>query len=377
MKKYFAMSIIAASVALAACSDDDDDDEVPMVEAPGMEVPGGEEVPGGGVGEPVVEAPEATPGEGNTALDFVVNSPDHATLTELVEAAGLADTLDNPAEQFTIFAPTDAAFEAVDADFLAELSADTDRLARVLKHHVLAGSVQSGAIIEGVGAVADGEAPFSVATLAEAAPAQSLAFTAAEDGSGFQITDGAGNTVPLSGPLDLNVSTEVGAVTTGVVHVLDNVLFPQDADDPVVETPPEGGEGGENTPPAATGGAGDALLATAGNAEIFRAGLTTHQNGNIDTQAWTFFVPNDEILGAAGVTELSPAQLRAHILSAGPIDPAELAVASTVLASDTAVYDVATDADGNVTVGGFAVELIGTGAAGAQIYSIAGVLPGA
>lgn len=368
MKKYFAMSIIAASVALAACSDDDDDEVVPD---PDMVVPAGPVDPDA---EPVVDAPAATPGVGNTALDFVVNSPDHTTLTQLVVDAGLADTLDDPAEQFTIFAPTDAAFEAVDADFLAELSADTDRLARVLKHHVLPGSVQSMAIIEGVGGVADGEAPFTVATLANAAPAQSLAFTANEDGSGFQITDGAGNTVPLSGPLDLNVSTEVGAVTTGVVHVLDNVLLPQDAD-PVEETPPATEE--EVTPPAATGGAGDAALAAAGNAEIYRASLATHFDGSIDVQAWTFFVPSDEILSAAGVTALTVPQLQAHILSAGAIDPAALAAATSVSASDNAVYEVATDADGNVTVGGFAVELIGTGAAGAQIYSIAGVLPGA
>ena len=372
MKKYFAMSIIAASVALAACSDDDDDEVVPD---PDMVVPAGPDAgPDAGPVGPM--SPAATPGEGNTALDFVVNSPDHTTLTQLVVDAGLADTLDDPAEQFTIFAPTDAAFEAVDADALAALSADTDALARVLKHHVLAGSVQSGAIIEGVGAVADGEAPFSVATLADAAPAQSLVFTAAEDGSGFQITDGMENTVPLpAAGLDGNVSTEAGAVTTGVVHVIDNVLFPQDAE--VVETPPEGGEGGENTPPAATGGAGDAVLAAAGNAEIYRASLVTHFDGSIDAQAWTFFVPSDEILSAAGVTALTVPQLQAHILSAGAIDPASLAAATSVLASDTATYDVATDADGNVTVGGFAVELIGTGAAGAQIYSIDGVLPGA
>ena len=44
-KKYFAMTIIAASVALAACSDDDDDDDDGMNPVVGMPTPGGEEMP--------------------------------------------------------------------------------------------------------------------------------------------------------------------------------------------------------------------------------------------------------------------------------------------------------------------------------------------
>ena len=368
MKKYFAMSIIAASVALAACSDDDDDDPV---------------VDGGTTTDPVVTAPPATPGEGNTALDFVVNSESHQQLEDLVVAAGLADTLDDPAAQFTIFAPTDAAFEALETatpGTLAALSADTDALARVLKHHVLEGSIQSDEVIAGVSAVVEGEAPFSVPTLATGAPAQSLTFTANAEGTGYDITDGSGNVVPLTGPLDQNVAVEVEAPTTGVVHVIENVLLPVDAD-PVEEmTEEEMTEeemtGEETTEPGVATGAGDEILATAGNAEIYRAGIVTHFTGNLDDQAWTFFVPNDTDLGAAGVTELSGAQMQAHIVSSSAIDPTTLAGSGSVTASDGGVYTVAVDEDGNTTVSGFAVELIGTGAMGAQIYSVAGVLGG-
>ena len=170
-------------------------------------------------------------------LDFIVNSEDHGELELLLLGnPTLASTLDNPELEFTVFAPTDAAINAVDpaiVDFLSDPD-NAAALERVLQNHVVAGSVQSGEIIAGVSAAAEGTA-FSLPTLAEAPPAQSLSFTANAEGTGYNITDGLNITVPLTGPLDQNLSTDVGAPTTGIVHVIENVLFPAQASD-VVDT---------------------------------------------------------------------------------------------------------------------------------------------
>ena len=180
-----------------------------------------------------------TPGVGNTALDFIVNSDDHSTLAGLLLAnEALATTLDNPEQQFTIFAPTDAAIDALDQEIIDFLSAPENEAAleRVLRYHVVAGSVQSMAIIDGVVAAESGQ--FSVPTLAEGEPAQSLTFTANAEGTGYNITDSLNITVPLTGPLDQNLSTDIEAPTTGIVHVIENVLRPAQAA-AVVDAGPE------------------------------------------------------------------------------------------------------------------------------------------
>lgn len=47
-------------------------------------------------------------------IDNAVNSKDHTTLVAAVKAAGLVDTLKGPGP-FTVFAPTNAAFDALPA----------------------------------------------------------------------------------------------------------------------------------------------------------------------------------------------------------------------------------------------------------------------
>ena len=50
----------------------------------------------------------------NTVYDIIVNSPDHNTLEAAVIAAELEGTLSGNGP-FTVFAPTDAAFDALPA----------------------------------------------------------------------------------------------------------------------------------------------------------------------------------------------------------------------------------------------------------------------
>jgi uncharacterized surface protein with fasciclin (FAS1) repeats len=66
------------------------------------------------------------------------NNPALSTLVAAVTAANLGDTL-NTTDDITVLAPANPAFEAVPADALQGLLADTPALTTVLTHHVIPG----------------------------------------------------------------------------------------------------------------------------------------------------------------------------------------------------------------------------------------------
>jgi uncharacterized surface protein with fasciclin (FAS1) repeats len=66
------------------------------------------------------------------------NNPALSTLVQAVTAANLGDTL-NSAQDITVLAPANPAFEAVPADALQGLLADNAQLTAVLTHHVIPG----------------------------------------------------------------------------------------------------------------------------------------------------------------------------------------------------------------------------------------------
>ena len=66
------------------------------------------------------------------------NNPALSTLVAAVTAANLGDTL-NTTDDITVLAPANSAFEAVPADALQGLLADTPALTTVLTHHVIPG----------------------------------------------------------------------------------------------------------------------------------------------------------------------------------------------------------------------------------------------
>jgi transforming growth factor-beta-induced protein len=131
-----------------------------------------------------------------SVVDIALNNSGFSYLVEAVVKAGLVETL-SAEGPFTIFAPTDAAFEQLFADLgvsgIEELSAEA--LIPILQYHVVAGNVRSTDLVEG-----------DVETL---------------NGS-FALS--------LAGPVTINGSTEVVATdvqgTNGVVHVIDEVLLP-------------------------------------------------------------------------------------------------------------------------------------------------------
>ncbi len=137
----------------------------------------------------------------STVVDIVVNSDIHNTLETAVIAAGLVGTLSGEGP-FTLFAPTDAAFAALDAGVLSALLADpTGDLTTVLTHHVVAGLAFSTDLSDNQ----------SIPTL------QGESVVVNIDGS-VTITSGSGNVATVT------VANIVA--TNGVVHVIDAVLIP-------------------------------------------------------------------------------------------------------------------------------------------------------
>lgn len=63
-------------------------------------------------------------------------NPDFSTLVTAVTEAGLVDTL-NSEGPFTVFAPTNAAFDALGADAIASVLADKELLTSILTYHVV------------------------------------------------------------------------------------------------------------------------------------------------------------------------------------------------------------------------------------------------
>ena len=79
----------------------------------------------------------------NSIYDIVSNSSDHTTLKVAIDACSLDGTLSG-AGPFTLFAPTDAAFNLLPAGTVTTLLNDIPQLTDILKHHVVGASVMSG-----------------------------------------------------------------------------------------------------------------------------------------------------------------------------------------------------------------------------------------
>ncbi len=87
---------------------------------------------------------EAEPVMLPTIVEVAAGNPDFSTLVAAVGAAGLAETLSGPGP-FTVFAPTNAAFEALPAGTLEDLlkPENKDKLVAILTYHVVPGVTKS------------------------------------------------------------------------------------------------------------------------------------------------------------------------------------------------------------------------------------------
>jgi transforming growth factor-beta-induced protein len=81
---------------------------------------------------------EETDASSQTIADIAAGNDDFSTLVAALSAADLVDTLDDETATFTVFAPTNTAFDKIEDTALSGLLADTDALSQVLLQHVIA-----------------------------------------------------------------------------------------------------------------------------------------------------------------------------------------------------------------------------------------------
>ena len=141
MRNRFMMTsaalVLGLSLVGAACSDDETADETTTTVA-------AEETTTTVAEDGMEEATE-------TIVDIAAGNPDFSTLVTAVTEAELAETLSGEGP-FTVFAPTNEAFEALPEGTLDSLLADpTGALADVLKLHVISGEVDAAAATEAAG----------------------------------------------------------------------------------------------------------------------------------------------------------------------------------------------------------------------------------
>lgn len=149
--------------------------------------------------------------EAGTIVEVAQDNPDFSTLVSAVTTAELGETLSGEGP-YTVFAPTNAAFEAVDQATLEQLMSEEGRedLTNILTYHVVEGETMAQALTE---AIEDaGEEGYALTTV------NGATLTATLEGGNVVLTDAAGNTATVT-------STDVDA-SNGVIHVIDTVLMP-------------------------------------------------------------------------------------------------------------------------------------------------------
>jgi uncharacterized surface protein with fasciclin (FAS1) repeats len=143
-------------------------------------------------------------------VDNAVNSKDHTTLVAAVKAADLVATLKSKGP-FTVFAPTNAAFDALPAGTVATLLKPENKamLAKILTYHVVAGNFDSKSIAK---AIKKGKGMATFTTVAGGK------LMAKMDGSTLVLTDEKGGMSRVT-IADVKQSN-------GYIHVIDTVLMP-------------------------------------------------------------------------------------------------------------------------------------------------------
>lgn len=143
-------------------------------------------------------------------VENAVNSKDHTTLVAAVKAAGLVETLSSKGP-FTVFAPTNAAFDKLPKGTVETLVKPENKamLTKILTYHVLAGNYSSKAVWA---AVKKGNGKATMKTV----QGENLTFWS--KGKDLYVRDAKGNDAKIT-IADVNQSN-------GVIHVIDTVLMP-------------------------------------------------------------------------------------------------------------------------------------------------------
>lgn len=144
-------------------------------------------------------------------VDIAMGSADHSTLVAAVKAADFVGTLKGKGP-FTVFAPTNAAFDKLPAGTVASLlkPENKSQLSKVLTYHVVSGNLDAAAV---VAAIKAGNGKAVVTTVSGGK------LTVTLDKDKVKLTDESGNSSFVT-TADLKGSN-------GVIHVIDSVVLPK------------------------------------------------------------------------------------------------------------------------------------------------------
>lgn len=143
-------------------------------------------------------------------VENAVNSADHTTLVAAVKAAGLVDTLAS-AGPFTVFAPTNAAFDRLPAGTVATLVRPENQAAlqKILTYHVVPGRLTAADLMQRVR---------SGGGMARLTTVQGGTLTARMQGDSLVLVDAMGG---------VSTITQADVMqSNGVIHVTNMVSMP-------------------------------------------------------------------------------------------------------------------------------------------------------
>lgn len=192
--KTLSLTLAAASaLTLAACAESPNDADVDMA------------------AEETAATDQVAMSEG-TIVEVAQGNDDFSTLVSAVTSANLAETLSGPGP-YTVFAPTNAAFEKVPQGTRDELMSEAGQedLSNILTYHVVQGETDATALMTAIEEA--GDAGYKLTTV------NGATLTAMMQDGNVVLTDAAGNTAMVT-------ATDVKA-SNGVIHVIDTVLMPQ------------------------------------------------------------------------------------------------------------------------------------------------------
>src|SRR5262245_60254504 len=157
---------------------------------------------------PIVGGKEMFPNK--NIVENAVNSADHTTLVAAVKAAGLVETLQSPGP-FTVFAPTNAAFQKLPAGTVDTLLKPENKplLTKVLTYHVVPGRLSSADLRKQI------EMAHGAAMLKTVSGGM---LWATMQGRDIFVRDEKGSVAKLT---QVNVFQ-----SNGVIHVIDTVVQP-------------------------------------------------------------------------------------------------------------------------------------------------------
>jgi uncharacterized surface protein with fasciclin (FAS1) repeats len=143
-------------------------------------------------------------------VDNAVNSADHTTLVAAVKAAGLVPTLKSKGP-FTVFAPTNAAFDKLPAGTVETLLKPENKgmLTKILTYHVVAGRYDAKKLMK---LIAQGGGTATLKTVSGGT------LRAMMNGNSVVLQDEKGNTS--------NVTIADVRQSNGVIHVVDTIVMP-------------------------------------------------------------------------------------------------------------------------------------------------------